>query len=115
MIRIAIEEDHSTEWSDCVSDCPAGRKIDAHCALLSLPACYTPVPAANAANCPAGPDQVDVFVKCYRGKPVDGKQRKAIWFMQGGPGGTPVVFEPAMMTAKLNLGEEWDACYMDHR
>jgi hypothetical protein len=101
-------------WMDCAKyDCPEEKNIDSQCAMVELPTCYEPVPEANADECLLGAERLPVFVKCFRGKGKD--DRKALWMMQGGPGGSAEIFEYLMFTLKANLGDSWDVCYMDHR
>ena len=98
---------------DCARyDCEEEKSVDSQCAMVELPTCYSPVPEANTGECSLGDQKLPVFVKCFRGKGVN---RKALWMMQGGPGGSAEIFEYLMFTLKANLGPEWDVCYMDHR
>jgi len=67
-------------WTKCPLHTEGGLP-PAECATVQLPL---------RASDPDG-ETIDVFVKRYR--PVNGKARRALWMLQGGPGGSGYVFE----------------------
>lgn len=67
-------------WSTCPLHSEGGSP-SAECATVKLPL---------RADDPAG-ETIDVFVKRYR--PAGGKASRALWMLQGGPGGSGYVFE----------------------
>ena len=78
------------------SNCPQEKDITSKCALINLPKCYQADPSNNAGSQhvpePFKCDDfstLSVFIKCYTAP----QATKALWFVQGGPGGTAQVFE----------------------
>ncbi|MBX3261098.1 MAG: alpha/beta fold hydrolase [Labilithrix sp.] len=67
-------------WATCSLHTEGGPPA-AECATVKLPL---------RAEDPAG-ETIDVFVKRYR--PAGGKARRALWMLQGGPGGSGYAFE----------------------
>jgi pimeloyl-ACP methyl ester carboxylesterase len=67
-------------WAACPLHTEGGAP-GAECATVALPL---------RADAPAG-ETIDVFVKRYR--PAGGKAARALWMLQGGPGGSGYVFE----------------------